>query len=171
MGGKTRPAPTALQAGYVYYFPYCITCIDFRGLSDSLYPFSRQGLREKVSQHIACRKVLLSHLPLLHLCSNKVLLNPNMLGRLGNSGSLAKAMLPWLSAKMVMGGVWLDIFPFLIVHIAPMNLCTQIASLPACVSAMYSASVEERATVAGCLLDQDTAVWGEFALLSEIVQT
>ena len=72
---------------------------------------------------------------------------------------------------MVMGGVWLDVFPFVIATISPKNLRTQMASLQACVRAMYSASVEERATVACCLLDQEIAEWGEFVLQVEMVQT
>ena len=57
------------------------------------------------------------------------------------------------------------------VDISPTNLRTHMASLDAWVSAMYSASVDDKAIVDCCLLDQDIAVCGEFALVSEIVHT
>jgi len=89
--------------------------------------------------------------------------------RLWNSGFLANAMLPWLSAQRVIGAFRSPSPPT--VDIWSRNLRTHMPSLDAWVSAMYSASVDDKAIVDCCLLHQDIAVRGEFAFASDIVHT
>jgi len=89
--------------------------------------------------------------------------------QLWNSGFLGNAMLPWLSAKRVIGVFRSPSPPT--VDISSRNLRRHMPSLDAWVSPVYSASVDDKAIVDCCLLEQDIAVRGEFAFASDFVHT